>query len=199
MNRLKLFITIIAIGSLWGVFEIMPLPTLVLCVLGIFFLVLGRRLINITGSSIVIGLVVCLLKTYSTSFFECQWAGVLSLAISFDIIASFFWSENWWKVKNVAALGALTNLIALPIFVVWVTFITREHYWVEGGWSRVAGYAFESRLPAMILSLAVAPIGFIIGNKLKNKLEPVGEKLILGYYYGIVGFSWIIASIFKIM
>src|SRR3989339_757618 len=108
MKRVELFLLVLILGSLWGFFEMMALPVSVLCAIGLFFLVLGRRVIDIPGTSIVLGLIVCFYKTYSDHFFICQWAGVMALAGSFDLFTSLIFKTNWQKPINTAAIGFFT-------------------------------------------------------------------------------------------
>jgi len=132
MKRVELFLLVLILGSLWGFFEMMSLPISVLCAIGLFFLVLGRRVIDIPGTSVVIGLIVCFYKTYSDHFFICQWAGVMALAGSFELYASLVFKSSRQNILNNAVTGVLTNIIAFSIFVMLVIFIIREPNWVDG-------------------------------------------------------------------
>jgi len=196
MKRVELFLLVLILGSLWGFFEMMALPVSVLCAIGLFFLVLGRRVIDIPGTSIVIGLIVCFYKTYSDNFFICQWAGVMALAGSFDLYASLVFKSNKQNIFNNVVTGILTNVTAFPVFVILVTYILREPNWVDGGFERIINYGVQSVLPAAFMSgLITAPLGFIAGSKI-NKLSITWHgKLVPGIYLMLTVFLWIVASI----
>jgi hypothetical protein len=170
MNRYKPILTILAIGSLWGLLEIMPLPTGILCAGGILFLVLGRKLWNAPGTSIATGFVVCLFKIGGSTFI-CQWVGVLSLAVSFDICASLLWRKNEWNPVKIALLGFLSSLAGVSLFVVWAMVIAQQPSWVAGGWERVMSYAWQIMLPSTSLSLILAPAGYLIGARLTTAMS----------------------------
>jgi len=196
MKRLELFLFVLILGSLWGFFEMMALPVSVLCAIGVFFLVLGRRVINIPGTSIVIGLIVCFYKTYSDHFFICQWAGIMALAGSFELYASLVFKSGRQNILSNAVTGILTNITAFPIFVMLVTFILREPNWVDGGMERIINYGVQSVLPATLMSgLLTAPFGFIAGSKIDKLSISLHGKLIPGIYLVVTAFLWIVASI----
>jgi hypothetical protein len=195
-KRIELFLLIVILGSLWGFFEMMALPIFVLCAIGVFFLVLGRKIIDVPGTSIVIGLIVCFYKTYSDHFFICQWAGVMALAVSFDLFASLIFKENWNKKFNPVLIGILTNVTALFIFITSVIYIFPEPYWVSGGIDRVMDYALRNSLPASLISgLISAPLGLLAASKLGHLNIPLQKKLVPGIYILTVAFLWIAASI----
>ncbi|NWG29502.1 MAG: hypothetical protein HXY48_13345, partial [Ignavibacteriaceae bacterium] len=64
-KRIEFFLLLLILGSIWGFFEMLALPVFLLCVIGVLILTLGRRIIDIPGTSILIGLIVCAYKTYS--------------------------------------------------------------------------------------------------------------------------------------
>ena len=196
MKRVELFLLLLVIGSLWGFFEMLALPVFALCAIGLFFIVLGRRVIDFPGSSIIIGLIVCFYKTYSDHFFICQWAGVMALAGSFDLFVSIVFKESWSKRFNPVLLGVLTNVTAFFVFVITVTFIFREPNWVSGGMERVIKYALYTAIPAAIFSgLISAPLGILAGSKLKEYYASFPLKLFPGIYLTATILLWIIAAI----
>jgi len=54
MKRVEIFLLILVIGSLWGFFEMLALPVFALCAIGLFLIVLGRRVIDFPRSSIIL-------------------------------------------------------------------------------------------------------------------------------------------------
>src|SRR3972149_11662566 len=169
MRRVELFLLLLVIGSLWGFIEMLPLSVFALCAFGVFFLVVGRRIIDIPGTSILIGLIVCFYKTYSAHFFVCQWAGVMAIAVSFDFFASIVLKESWYKRFNPILIGTLSNVLSMVLFVVTVTFIFTEPNWIAGGYERVLRYALRTALPAALISgLLSAPIGVFAARQIKE-------------------------------
>ncbi|NCS88702.1 MAG: hypothetical protein CO127_08420 [Ignavibacteria bacterium CG_4_9_14_3_um_filter_36_18] len=195
-KRIELFLLLLILGSLWGFFEMLALPIYILCAIGILILAMGRRVVDIPGTSILIGLIVCFYKTYSAHFFICQWAGVMALAGSFDFFTSIVFKENWFKKFNHVLVGVLTNFSALIVFVVTVTFIFIEPNWAEGGIDRALSYALRNTLPAAIISgLVSAPLGVFVANKFMNFEFPLSKKLVPGFYLVATVVLWIAASI----
>lgn len=195
-NRLEQFLLLIILGSLWGFFEMLALPIFALCTIGIFFLVIARRIVDIPGTSILIGLIVCFYKTYSAHFFICQWAGVMALAVSFDFFTSVVFKRNWYKKYNPVLIGILANISALIVFVAAVTYIVAEPYWVEGGLERALSYALGSSLPAALLSGFIsAPIALLSVKMLSQLNFTLNRKLVPGIYLLATLCLWIAASL----
>jgi hypothetical protein len=194
MKRTELFLLLLVIGSLWGFVEMLPIPVFILCAFGILFLAIGRRLVDIPGTSILIGLIVCFYKAYSAHFFACQWAGVMALAVSFDFFTSVVFEEKWYVGTNPILIGALTNVLAMIFFIVTVTFIFNEPNWVAGGFARPMRYALTTALPAALISgLISTPLGALIGNKLGEIKFEQQRALVMGFYAIIITFLWIVA------
>jgi hypothetical protein len=195
-KRIELFLLLLILGSLWGFFEMLALPVFILCAIGVLVLTLGRRIIDVPGTSIFIGLIVCLYKTYSAHFFVCQWAGVMAVAVSFDFFTSVVLKENWYKKFNPVIIGALTNISALIVFVITVTYIFVEPYWASGGMDRALSYALRNTLPASIISALIsAPLGVFVAEKIMRFEFPFYRKLVPGFYLMATVFLWIVASI----
>jgi hypothetical protein len=195
-KRIETLFLILILGSLWGFFEMLALPIFVLCAIGILILAMGRRIVDIPGTSILIGLIVCFYKTYSAHFFICQWAGVMALAGSFDLFTSLVFKRNWFEKFNPVIIGVLTNLSALIVFVVTVTYIFIEPNWADGGMERVLSYTLRNTLPAAIISgLVSAPLGVFVANKFMNLEFPLSKKLVPGFYLLATVLLWIVASI----
>lgn len=192
MKRTELFLLLVAIGSLWGFFEMLDLPVFILCTIGLFFLVIARQVVNIPATSIIIGLIACFYKTYSDHFFICQWAGVLALAGSFDFFTSLLFKENWSKRFNPMLIAFLTNIAALIVFTIVVVFIFKEPNWASGGIERVIRYTLNTSLPAAFLSgLISAPLGVIVATKLNQVNFPLRGRFIPILYLIISAFLWI--------
>jgi len=195
-KRIELFLLLLILGSLWGFFEMLALPIFVLCAIGILILALGRRIVDVPGTSILIGLIVCFYKTYSAHFFICQWAGVMALAGSFDLFTSLVFKRNWFEKYNPVFIGVLTNLSALIVFVVTVTYIFIEPNWASGGFERVVSYALRNTLPATIISgLISAPLGVYLAEKMMRLEFLLSRKLVPGVYLLATVFLWVLASI----
>jgi len=192
MKNVSSLLILLLIGSLWGIVEILPIATFWYCALGILFLTIGRSLVPVFGTSVMLGLLVCLFKTASASFMVCQWAGVLSLAVSYEAMVYFVNS----RVSNSTAQSVLSGmgavLLALPIFVVWVTLIAKHPYWIAGGWDRIIDYAVYTSAAAMLLSAVLAPVGRLIGESLAESELP--QRAFSMWISGVaIVLSWSIA------
>lgn len=194
MKRSEQVLAVIALGSLWGLFEIMPLSTGILCAVGVLFLVMARRIVNIPGTSILIGLLVCLYKTYSAHFMVCQTAGVMSLAVTFDLLASTVLKFESPTLRSTAMIGVAANIIALPIFVTWVTYVAQVPFWVSGGWERIFEYALYTTLVAAVLSLVFAPTGLKLAELIRERWTEIEHRLLTGIYYGAVVVALTVAT-----
>ncbi|MFO7524714.1 MAG: hypothetical protein R6W68_04625 [Ignavibacteriaceae bacterium] len=197
MKKAELFLVLLLLGSLWGFFEMLQLPVYLLCAIGLLFLVIGRRFVDIPGSSILIGLIVCFYKTYSVNFFICQWAGVMAVAISFDFFTSIVFKHNWLKISNAMLIGALTNISALIVFVTTVLFIFPEPYWVTGGMERILDYGLTRTLPAALISAFISvPLALIAVQKLSVMEFKVFSRLKPAAYIFTTICLWIAAGLY---
>ena len=195
-KRIELFLLILILGSIWGFFEMIALPVFLMCAIGVLILTLGRRIIDIPGTSILIGLIVCVYKTYSANFFICQWAGVMALAVSFDFFTSVVFKKNWFQKSDPVFLGVLTNISAAIVFLVTVNYIFIEPFWPEGGIQRALDYLLTRGLPAAALGgLISAPLGVFAANKFMGLEFPLSKKLVPGFYLAATVALWIVASI----
>ncbi|MBU0692507.1 hypothetical protein KKC97_02950 [bacterium] len=178
MKALRIVLTILILGALWGAVELMSLPTFLYISAGILFLTIGRTLMNKVGTSIAIGIVVCALKIVNfTYFFACMWGGILAVAVSFDLLATLFWKEESWSVVKASVLGFAGAAVAAPLFIVWVLWLVPEPRWVEGGLSLALEYFTTTGLYSALFSLVVAAAGFMLGGFLK-KWYPAERKAI---------------------
>lgn len=197
MKRIELLLLLLVIGSLWGFFEMLDLPVFIQCAIGLFFLVTARRIVNIPATSIMIGLIVCIYKTYSAHFFICQWAGVMALAGSFDFFTSVVFKKYWFEKYNPVILGVLTNISAAIVFLVIVNYIFIEPYWPEGGLQRAIDYLLTRGLPASALSgLISAPLGVYAAEKMMKRKFSFNRRLTPGFYLFAIASLWLIASIY---
>jgi len=163
MKRYEWILPVVVLGSLWGLVEVLPIPIPFMMVAGVLFLTIGRRIVNRPGTSVAMGLVVCLLKTYAINFHVCNLSGILSLAVAFDALSSFAWREDTATLGAAALRGALTVAIALPLFV-GAMWLVRHPYWVAEGWPRILDYAVRDTLPAMLFALIAAPLGVLFAR-----------------------------------
>jgi hypothetical protein len=176
MKKLEIALTILVMGSLWGIAELLPLPTFLYVTAGVLFLTIGRVLVNRIGSSIAIGCVVCAFKLFvSTCFFACMWGGILAVAFSFDLFASLLWKEENWSVLKSAFLGSATAAIAAPLFLLWVYWLVPEPNWVEAGLPKAIRYLTHTGLYSTLAGLVAAPLGFMLGSFL-YRWNPIGRK-----------------------
>jgi hypothetical protein len=199
MKRFEVIITIIAAGSLWGLFEIFPLPTGILCAIGLFFLVFARYMVNIPGTSTLIGAIVCVFKAYSAHFMMCQTAGVMSLAVSFDLLALVLWDTQLNRYVKTSLVAGLSGLIALPVFIIWVTTITPVSFWVDGGWDRIVTYAAATTIPAILLGIIAANGARLLARQILKGESREIQAIPLRYMFPAVLIAWSVASAIKFL
>lgn len=193
MKKTEFILPVIVMGSMWGLMEILPVPVPVMCAAGILFLTAARRMVNVPGTSLAAGAIVCLLKTYAVNFHLCNLSGILSMAVSFEIFATVIWRNDLRTMSGTALRGALTCALALPLFV-GAVLLFRHPYWVAGGWARIVDYAVTDTAPAMLLSLITAPLGLWAG-KLLVELRQSPGRVIPAVYLSAVAVAWIAASV----
>lgn len=194
MKRTELFLLILLMGTLWGFVEMLPLPIFVLCSFGVLFLTIARQKVDIPGTSILIGLIVCFYKTYSAHFFICQWTGVMAVAISFDLLTSLVFKQYWPDRRNPIYLGILTNLIALIVFLGLITYVFQHPYWVAGGLDRAISYAVRNALPAALISgLVSVPLGIFVGYRISENVFSQRRTIVISFYTTIILLLWIVA------
>jgi hypothetical protein len=197
MKQFKSFLPLFILASLWGFGEMLRPPHGVISALGVLFLVLNRRIASYPWGGTAMGLIVCFYKTYSDNFFVCQWLGVMSLAISFDIFARIMWDEGKKRYLASSMIGALTNILAMALFTSTVIFLAREPHWVAGGWDRVMSYFMKDVLPATVLSLGFAPLAMYLGEKWTERQDVLTGKFAYGMSLGLMLIAWIMASLHR--
>jgi hypothetical protein len=168
MKKIEFILPILALGILWGLAELLPMPTVAYIAVGILILTIGRVLLNRAGSSIIIGLVVCAVKALSASCIPCMWGGIMAVAVSYDLLATFFLKTASWSPLKSSFLGMGVAALAAPLFIVWVLWVVPEPYWAEGGLPRVMDYLWTRGVPATLISTLSAPLGFVLAGYLKR-------------------------------
>lgn len=161
-------LVVIMLGTLWGLVEILAAPTYVYCVTGIFVLALLIGLYGQTGYCLAAGIIACLFKTLYSGFMMCQWAGILSLAFSAEVVLLFYLSVanrpfwfNWLCGVSIAVL-------AWPLFTFWVTEVMQQPFWVDAGWSRIGDYAMDTTLPAALIGGLIFPLAIKLGESVRR-------------------------------
>jgi hypothetical protein len=197
MSNIKSLFPVFILGSVWGLIEILHLPIAVVSGLAILFLAMNRVISPVSGAGIILGLIVCFYKTYSDNFFICQWMGVMSIAISFEILSFFLWRDDLKSWPSLSLLGLFTGILACAIFASVLIFITHHPYWVAGGWPRVLSYFWKDMLPAGLIGLVATPAGAYLGKLWKENQQIVEGKFALGISTGVVLIVWIVASIHR--
>lgn len=199
MKRIGFYLIILSAGSLWGLIEAAQLPVMFLCALGVLFLSLSRSFYNIPGSSIAVGIVACIYKTFSQDFFICQWAGIMSLAISYDLLTSLLLKDKSRQLVKQMTLGFASNLTAFIVFVFIIVIILQHPFWVSEGINRVIDYALNAALPAALGSILTAPLGFQAGKYINEIIEKENKKFSFSFPLGIVVIIWGTALIMKLI
>ena len=192
MKRLELVLPVLMMGSLWGVVEVLPLPVFVLIGMGVAMLTLGRFRLNMPGSSTGIGLIACLFKAYSMAFYPCNWAGILAVAVSYDVLATVYFRQAEWSRLRSVLVGGGAAAGSLFLFLAAVLYLVPEPIWIDEGMPRILDYALGTILPAIVFSVAIAPLAHVIGRGVKQhlKLAPLQR-----FSAGAVAATWVTATI----
>jgi hypothetical protein len=94
MRNVKNWLWIAALGSLWGLSEVVggeaffkdniPFASVWLSAWAFFLLGIGRGLMNVPGTSIALGAVAALFKLVNASPYYCHLLGIVCLGLAFD-------------------------------------------------------------------------------------------------------------------
>ena len=176
---------VLVLGSVWGVAELFGRDllsdlgvgggTVWLTAWAILVLSIGRGFWNKIGSSAVIGLVATAFKFAGPSPHLCQFLGIASIGLVFDLFASSLARRpQWWRH---ALVGVLTAYGARLFFVLYSVHVAHFERWIEGGTQMALDHVVLSGSVVALAALFIAPLGFRIGEKTAAVLsgDPVGN------------------------
>ncbi len=160
-------------GSVWGISEVagggllyiseVPFSSIFLAAWAFVILAVARGVVNVPGSSTVIGAVATLFKLVNTSPFICHLLGIFMLGAAFDIAASLLGR----KTRRFSLHNMLTGIAGAyggyALFAVVITYVIRYDIWVLGGMAKVIHHIFVSGSIAAVLASVLVPVGYLLG------------------------------------
>jgi hypothetical protein len=160
-------------GSLWGISELVageyfagnnvPHYSAILAAWAFLVLAVARGMVNMTGSSLVIGAVATLFKAVNTAPFICHLLGIFCLGVAFDLFASLLLKREGGVWRS-AVTGILSAYGGYALFGMVITYVVRYEYWVIGGFPKVIHHVFVSGSLAVVAGMILVPLGFSVGR-----------------------------------
>jgi hypothetical protein len=167
--QLKAMIFILAGGMLWGLVELagvlsvgpssafyIYLPS-ALTALALLILFNVKKSVRMPGAAIIMALIAIWYKSIGHLFFPCMAVAMLCLAAAFDFA---FWlsKDKLNSFKDHIIFSAATIFSSFVIFVIIMTFIVQNPFWVAGGFGRIAQYVLLNGTLAVCL---IAPLLYL--------------------------------------
>jgi hypothetical protein len=177
MSKFEKILIVLLMGSLWGALELfggdamralgIPNKSAFLFALGLIILYASKRMVDFTGSVIIMALIAGLFKTASAHFYACQFAAVMINGAVFDISYKVF--------KNQLDSSPIYRSVAAPViaYMCYTIFAVAAAYAIGGPEWRVAGlqgiadYLAGSGLIAAAASIVTINLGYYLGNILR--------------------------------
>jgi hypothetical protein len=211
MKRIKLrdWIWILLIGSLWGLSEALlgdllysiqvPQASVYLGAWALLLLAAARKTVNVPGTSSAMGAVAALFRLVNAGFFICHLGGIILLGAAFDLAASLWLREMPGKKPELpsqalrtAGTGILSAFISNGSFALIFAFVVRYEYWAAGGWPKVLDHTFVSGGLLALAAAVCVPLGWKLGGKAQDvwRFSPAA-----GYALALTVSFWIIGRI----
>jgi len=174
---IRLLTGVLFFGSVWGMMEVflggflyrqdIPRASVYLAVGAVFVLSVARKWIPTPGSSTLIALVAALYKLTNAAPFVCHLFGIFALGLVFDAAATLLLKEKERMNFKSLLLGPVSILFSNFFFAVFMTFLVRYRFWVDGGWDKVFNHTFISGGLAAVPSLLVVPAALHWARKMQ--------------------------------
>ena len=182
MNSKRLIIlSVILLGSLWGLTELWtgelavlrnipraPIQTAV----GIFLLVLARRVWSTPGSSFGVAAVASAYKLLQQPVWGCKIAAVLMVGAIFDAGFTLYEARRRrmpggspaMRMRCALALSAIVTLASFVLFALVARYVFQSPYWALPG--RMVDYQLVQGAFAVVLAIPAAFAGLKLGERL---------------------------------
>ncbi len=193
-RRWEWIVIAVMVGSIWGMAEVLMdaafswaggmaravvLPTFAAFLLGTQYALTKRPL-----APVVAVLCAVFFKFLNVPFFACQVLAVVSIGLitagALAFASRLQLRERWLPFWCGAAVW-----IFFLFFAVTMTYVLRYHWWVQGGWSRVAGYVGIAGSMAALLSVGAFWAGGHLGKHLLGGWEYL-RAVRPGYCFGMM-------------
>jgi len=173
MKSSRNWIIFLLLGTLWGAMEVfggeflyandVARSSVWLTAWAFFIMAMGRGLVNVSGSSSVIGAVAALFKLVNASPYYCHLLGIFFLGVFFDVAASYLMKKGRISTLRSSLSGIIGVYGGYALFALVITFIARYEPWVAGGWPKVLDHIFMGGSIAAIAAAVLVPFGYKAG------------------------------------
>ena len=161
-------------GSIWGINEVflgeflyrneVQNSSVILTVMALFLLAISRGMINMPGSSALIGTFAVLFRLANTAPSYCHLLGIFLLGATFDVFSSLLIKNEERTPLRWGAAGMLSAFGNNALFALLITYVFRYEYWVAGGFSKVSQHIFISGSIITVIAALIVPLGFFVGK-----------------------------------
>jgi len=174
MSKYEKILVVILMGSLWGALELfgvdllrawgIPNRSVILFGASLLLIYASKRIIDFTGSVVLMAVVASLFKTASSNFFPCQIAAVMINGIVFDITYRVFKNRlNSSFIYRIIA-AVVIAYVSFAAFGFTAVYLLRESNWVAGGLKGIGDYVGSRALVAALFSAVTINLGFYLGG-----------------------------------
>ena len=193
----------LALGSLWGVMELVggtaiykdnvPHASIWLSGWAFFMLAIARGLVNKPGSSSLAGATAAIFKLVYAAPFYCHLLGIFLLGVIFDITATIMFKEGGFKTRRAMLAGIITSYGSYASFALLITYIVRYKYWISEGLPKVLNHILVGGSLAGILSLVLVPLGLKLGASGESAFA-VRPRRAVAWATAAIVFLWMIGN-----
>ena len=175
LTKANRWLLLFLFGSLWGIMEVLggetffknvvPHASAVLSAWGLLMLAASRAVWNRPGTSTLVGALAALFKLINAAPFYCHLAGIVILALAFDLMATVLAKKL--RPLGGVLVGITTPFVANTAFGIFMAFIVKYKYWAVEGWPKVIKYVVVSGGLAALAGAVLVPLGFWLGNNIE--------------------------------
>ncbi len=177
MSKFEKILIVLLMGSLWGALELfggdamralgIPNKSAFLFALGLIILYASKRMVDFTGSVIMMALIAGLFKTASAHFYACQFAAVMINGAVFDISYKVFKNQLDSSPIYRSIAAPIIAYMSYTIFAVAATYAIGGPEWHGSGLQGIADYLAGSGLIAAAASIVTINLGYYLGGVLR--------------------------------
>ncbi|OGD25183.1 MAG: hypothetical protein A2Y56_01135 [Candidatus Aminicenantes bacterium RBG_13_63_10] len=175
LTKTNRWLLLFLFGSLWGIMEVVggesffknavPQASAALSAWGLLMLAAARAVWNRPGTSALVGALAALFKLINAAPFYCHLAGIVILALAFDLMVTVL-ARKLRPLGGVLA-GITTPFVANTAFGIFMAFIVKYKYWAVEGWPKVIKHIVVSGGLAALAGAVLVPLGFWLGNNIE--------------------------------
>lgn len=186
----KHIIWLLFFGTLWGMSEVVlgkalydaqvPYASAWLGAIALLLLGAARSMVNLAGASLAIGALASLFRAANAAPFFCHILGILFLAASFDLFATFLLRRDKHRVLMASLTGISSGLLGNILFSLCAVLLINQPSWTANGWEKAFDHVF-------VTGGVIAFCGAI--------LVPLGRQWRGGFIqprlaYGVIALAW---------